>query len=187
MLKGQKRKEKLIQCIQCHLVFSIQNWWRHLRRHDAIEKNPKIPKPRRGVASTEEKEVKRRKRISETMKKNPNSGGLRVGSGRGKKQWYDSHIAGNVYLRSTYELEYAKWLDRNNIRWKQNLIKFPFNWEDSIRYYYPDFYLIDDDLFVEIKGYETEKDKAKWKDFPFKLKVLYKKDLLEMGLPIPKY
>lgn len=140
-----------------------------------------------GKASTEERELLRRQKISETMKKNPKSGGLREGSGRGKKQWYESPIAGKVYVRSSYELEYVKWLDENNIQWKGNLIKFPYEFEEKLRYYYPDFYLIESEEYVEIKGYKTKQDEAKWKDFPYKLKVLFKGDLLDMGLNISKW
>lgn len=71
---------------------------------------------------------------------------------------------------------------KNNILWKRNLIKFPYNWESSIHYYYPDFYLIESDEYVEIKGYKTDKDLAKWNDFPYKLTVLFGEDLKNLGL-----
>jgi hypothetical protein len=128
-----------------------------------------------------EKESERRKKISESMKKNPKCGGLREGSGRGKKVWYDSQIAGEVYLRSTYELEYVKWLDTNGIKWKPNLIKFPYEYKGKIHYYYPDFYLIDKDEYVEVKGFRTDKDLEKWKNFPYKLTVLMREDLRALG------
>jgi hypothetical protein len=147
-----------------------------------IKKKLRTHKKTRNV--TEKQELERRKKISKTMKNNPDVGGLREGSGRGVKQWYVSPIAGKVYLRSSYEIEYAKWLDNNNIQWKQNLIKFPYEWKNEIRFYYPDFYLIDLDKYVEIKGYKTEKDIAKWKNFPFELEVLFKQDLLKLGLNV---
>jgi len=137
-----------------------------------------------GVCDDSEKELIRRKKISNTMKANPNAGGLREGSGRGVKQWYNSPIAGNVYLRSTYELEYAKWLDRNNINWKQNYKKFPYEFKGDVKFYYPDFYLPDSDEYIEVKGYITEKDKCKWKFFPNKLIVLKFNDLILLGLNI---
>lgn len=115
------------------------------------------------------------------------AGGLREGSGRGKKCWYESKIAGRVYVRSTYELEYVKWLDSNNINWKGNKEKFEYQWEGKTRYYYPDFYLIDEDCYIEIKGFETKKDKEKWKCFPYKLKILKYKELKELGLNIKNY
>jgi hypothetical protein len=140
----------------------------------------------KGQAATIEKELERRQKISYTMKNNPEAGGLREGSGRGLKCWYESKIAGNVYIRSSYELEYVKWLDDNNIKWKANLIRFPYEFESKIRNYIPDFYLIDEDCYVEIKGYETEKDKAKQNQFPYKLKVLKYEDLYKLGLNIKK-
>jgi hypothetical protein len=135
-----------------------------------------------GHAKTEEAEVQRRLRISETMKNNPKAGGLREGSGRGKKCWYESSIAGRVYLRSTYELEYARYLDSISEKWIQNAQGFSYLYENQIRTYYPDFYLVDQDCYVEVKGFETHKDREKWSQFPHKLVVLKKEDLLALGL-----
>ena len=182
---NKKRKNIWVKCDHCGIEVTVQNIARHLHTHI----NPKIKKIRKfpGKANSEEAEQLRRQKISETMKKNPKAGGLRVGSGRGKKQWYESSIAGNVYIRSSYELEYVKWLDKNNIKWKSNLIKFPYYFAGKFRYYYPDFYLIDTEEYIEIKGYKTEQDIDKWKAFPYKLRVIFKQDLLNMGLDIPKW
>ena len=35
---------------------------------------------------------------------------------------------------------------------------------------------------VEIKGYETDKDKAKWSQFTLKLKILKGRELKELGI-----
>lgn len=42
------------------------------------------------------------------------------------------------------------------------------------------------DEYIEIKGYKTIKDEAKWSQFPShrKLRVLMKKELLELGVEI---
>lgn len=137
-----------------------------------------------GYANTAENEIIRRANISKSMSGNPKAGGMRYGSGRGKKQWYVSPIAGKVYLRSSYELAYVEWLDKNNVLWKQNHERFPYEWNKKKRFYYPDFFLIQDNCFVEIKGYETKQDKAKWKTFPHKLLVLKGHDLKKMGLNV---
>jgi hypothetical protein len=44
--------------------------------------------------------------------------------------------------------------------------------------------LVKEDIYVEVKGYENERDEAKWRDFPYKLIVLRKDDLLTLGLDI---
>ena len=134
----------------------------------------------RGVASNEQKEIERKRKISESMKANPLAGGLREGSGRGKKTWYESPIAGRVYLRSTYELAYVKYLDANQIKWKANTSSFEYVYEDKKRKYYPDFYLIDEDCYIEVKGFKTKQDEAKWKFFPHKLKILFEKEIKEL-------
>lgn len=133
---------------------------------------------------TIEIEINRRNKISETMKKNPNAGGYRIGSGRCKGFWYKSKYAGTVYLNGTYELEYAKYLDRNKIDWRKNTKKFPYEWQGKLRYYIPDFYLVKEKTYDEIKGFKTEKDEAKWKHFPHVLKIVFKNDLLKLGLNV---
>ena len=36
-------------------------------------------------------------------------------------------------------------------------------WNNSWHLYFPDFYLEDYNMYIEIKGYETERDQYKWK------------------------
>ena len=136
-----------------------------------------------GKAKTEETEKLRIEKIKQSISKNKLTGGIREGSGRGFKSWYNSPIAGLVYLRSTYELEYAKYLDSEGIQWKQNDRFFEYVYEGRKHKYYPDFYLVKDDLYVEIKGFKTKKDEAKWGSVS-NLKILFKKDLLELGIKI---
>jgi hypothetical protein len=110
------------------------------------------------------------------------TGGYRIGSGRCKGEWYESHIAGRVYLHSSYEVVYAKWLDKNEIQWKRNTDKFNYFFEGKEHFFIPDFYLITDDCYIELKGFKTIKDESKWRAFPHKLKILNDFDLYNMGL-----
>lgn len=128
-----------------------------------------------------------RNKISIAAKK-----GLKNGTWHTGNSWvgiieYNSHIAGKVFLMGKWELEYAKYLDCNNIRWIWNQERFKYESDElptKTGYYKPDFYLIDSDTYVEVKGYETKLDSDKWKCFPKKLKILRGKDLLELGLKI---
>ena len=67
-----------------------------------------------------------------------------------------------VMLDSTWELELAKSLDENNIKW---IRPKPIQWEDSknVKHnYFPDFYLSEYDIFVDPKNphaYNIQKDK----------------------------
>lgn len=174
-------------CPICGQEISPPNFKRHLKSHESkkLKKASLVGRIGVGKASTVEKEILRRQKISETMKKNPRAGGLRKGSGRGKKCWYQSPIAGRVYLRSTYELEYCRYLDQHKILWKQNTEGFEYIFEGKIHRYFPDFVILTEQpLYVEIKGFKRKNDEAKWKEFPHKLKVLYYNDLQKLGINV---
>ena len=174
-----------IKSPNAHAIKGCTTWNKGLTKNDSISilngslkiSNSLKIKPPTGIGKTNEIELERRRKISLKLKDHPNGGGLREGSGRGIKTWYESPIAGKVYLRSTYELAYVKYLDENKINWKQNLQSFNYIYEDKKRNYYPDFYLIDEDCYIEVKGFKTKQDEAKWKYFPYKLKILFGNDI----------
>ena len=119
------------------------------------------------------------KRISESIQKKVEEG-----------TWHTSlaknmHIEYNgVDLHGSWELAYAKYLDFNNIKWVRNKDSFLYVYEEKQRRYTPDFYLLDAEEYVEIKGFKTNKDIAKWKQFPSdkKLKILMKAELKELNI-----
>lgn len=117
------------------------------------------------------------------------NGTWNLGNSWVKRYEYQSLMNGKVYLMGKWELEYAKYLDSSGIKWERNTKKFRYvsdllpN-ESKIGYYIPDFYLVDEDSYVEIKGYETNLDHSKWEQFPMKLKVLRYHDLKNLGLKI---
>ena len=92
------------------------------------------------------------------------------------------HEYRGMKFNGKWELGYAIWLDTNNIKWRQVKETFVYVFEDEEHRYTPDYYLEDEQCYVEVKGYETPKDRAKWSQFPFKLKVLKGKELKELGI-----
>ena len=103
-------------------------------------------------------------------------------AGRCKKIKYKSKFAGEVLLDGNWELLFAIFLDKNNINWKRNKKRFLYkNENNESSFYTPDFFIDKYEIFIEIKGYETEKDRCKWRDFSEKLNIhpfLNKKDYL---------
>ncbi len=89
-----------------------------------------------------------------------------------------------VDLHCSWELAYAKYLDSNNIKWIRCKNSFPYIFENKLRRYTPDFYLIDSCEYVEIKGFKIPKDDAKWNQFPnhLKLTVLMENELKALGV-----
>jgi hypothetical protein len=93
-----------------------------------------------------------------------------------------THEYNGIKFMGMWELQYAKWLDQNNVKWRRPKEKFTYEFEEKQRFYTPDFYLIETQEYVEIKGYETEKDRAKWSAFPLKLKIIKGKELFKLEI-----
>lgn len=100
-------------------------------------------------------------------------GGCREGSGRSKSGWYKGYYCG-----SSYELAWIIYNIDHKIDFKRNIEGFEYTFEGVLHKYYPDF--IKEGVYYEIKGFKRKNDDAKFKYFPHKLKVLFKKDLKEI-------
>ena len=120
-----------------------------------------------------------RRKISETVHRHIDSGNWHVSLA--KNMWKEYN---GVKFHGSWEVEYAKWLNKNSIKWRRPIETFTYQFEGKSRRYTPDFYLLDEQIYVEIKGYETEKDRAKWSQFPLKHRVLKKKDLIDIGISV---
>ena len=70
-------------------------------------------------------------------------------------------IYNGIKFQGQWELDFYKWCESKNIDIERSTEWFEYNW-NGIRKYNPDFYIPSLDLYVEIKGYETDRDRAKW-------------------------
>jgi len=100
------------------------------------------------------------------MKANPNCGGLRKGSGRGKQGYYKGY-----WCDSSWELAWIIYSLDHNIIFERNKQGFEYKFENETHKYYPDF-ILEDGTYVEIKGYMTDQNKAKIEQFNGILRVL---------------
>jgi len=83
-----------------------------------------------------------------------------------------------IGFRSSWEVAYAKYLDKNKIKWLYELKVFDLG--DTT--YTPDFYLPETNEYIEIKGYWYRDTYKKFKKFKkqyskIKIKLLMEKDL----------
>lgn len=122
-----------------------------------------------GKGGTPEREELRKKKISETMSKNPNAGGYRKGSGRGHQGWYKG-----IYCDSSWELAYVYYHLENNLKIERCKETRKYIYNGKEHKYLPDF--ITKDGIFEIKGFSTEQSKEKSKQNP-DIKVLYYEDV----------
>jgi hypothetical protein len=132
-----------------------------------------------GIASTPEKEEMRKDKIRKKTIKRYDDGWMPK-AGRCKKILYESKICGNVSLDGTWELLLAEFLDNNNVDWKRNTKRFDYFFEDKWRHYTPDFYLPKINIYIEVKGYKTNMDEAKWNQFPETLFPMFKKEIMSI-------
>lgn len=69
-----------------------------------------------------------------------------------------------VKVQGTWQLKYAEYLNQNNISWirsrKINL-KYRLHQDDYLHTYYPDFYLPEQDVYIEIKGRYQQQQRIK--------------------------
>ena len=100
---------------------------------------------------------RRRDAMKSAVLKHPESYSGSNVNGRVKKIFYRG-----VFLDSKCEFDFVKWCENNNIEWEKNKKGFKYIWNGE-RTYFPDFYLVDLNLYVEIKGYQRERDEVKWK------------------------
>lgn len=110
------------------------------------------------------------KGMQSAVRNNPNSYSSSNINGRVKKVKYK-----NITLDSSWELKFAKWLDKNNIKWSRPENGFEYQW-NGLRIYYPDFYLPELDFYIEVKGYIRERDYFKWASIP-NILIISKKEI----------
>lgn len=92
-------------------------------------------------------------------------GGLREGSGRTKSEFRLNLLGDSILCQSSYESYFLDLCNKSGLLAVRCPYVFDYysSLDDAIRRYYPDFYLPEIDLIVEIKGYVTRRDLDKAK------------------------
>ena len=89
----------------------------------------------------------------------------------------------NISMRSTWEVNFAMWLDLSNIKWKYE----PKTFDLGDCTYTPDFYLPEFNSYIEIKGYFTDYARNKINKFKklynnINFKLYKERQLKQMGV-----
>lgn len=72
---------------------------------------------------------------------------------------------GGQFFRSAWEANYARFLNFLGLEWEYEPSTFQFPVKRGVLTYTPDFYLPNDDVWIEIKGWLRAKDKIRLKRF----------------------
>lgn len=86
------------------------------------------------------------------------------------------------YFDSNWEVLFVKYLDFKNIKWIRPKKSFDYLWNNENHKYFPDIYLPEYDLYIEIKGIPNERDYCKWKQFDGNLDIYDSLDLFNLGI-----
>lgn len=117
----------------------------------------KIGKPS-GKCLDPNKELERKKKISNSMKGNINWM-YNKHHGNSKQGWYKG-----IHCDSTWELAFLVYYKEHNLYIERCKKCYDFIWENKIHKYIPDF--ITNEGIIEIKGRKTKKSLEKEKQFP---------------------
>jgi len=121
-------------------------------------------------------------RTPEHRKRMAKFGGLKPNAGRCKHISYLCQNGDVVDIQGTWELKFVTFMDLGNIRWERNRVGYKYIFNDKDHLYFPDFFLPELDVYVEVKGYEIERDRHKWRQFPFKLLIVKKEEIEDLPL-----
>jgi hypothetical protein len=88
-------------------------------------------------------------------------------------------IVDGIKLQGQWEVDFYTWAKEKGLNPQRPTKAFKYTWNGE-RWYHPDFYIKSLDMYVEIKGYETERDRAKWLQFPEKLCIIKEREIKQI-------
>jgi hypothetical protein len=88
-------------------------------------------------------------------------------------------IVDGIKLQGQWEVDFYFWAKAEGLDPKRPTEAFQYEW-NGLRWYHPDFYIPSKDLYVEVKGYETDRDRVKWLTFPKKLRIIKEAEIKQI-------
>lgn len=162
--KGKRAGNQYTKAKSLGLTFTIAESTRQ-KLSEANKKRKMSPEARE----------KHKQSMAKAVEKHPNS--YLYGNSRKAKRY----LYNNIMCQGTWELDFCKWCFDHQIKIERGT-SFPYEWNGTIRKYFPDFYLPDLNLWIEVKGFETERDCAKWKSFPHSLVIIREQEIKSIRL-----
>lgn len=207
ILSSKERKSTPIECPICTKMFAniykmsahkghcvgnksrtdhLEQWWGWNR---GLTKETSIGVARSALATSKRMKGKSgRKTSSETKRKqsiarqkyletHPNNG----------VSWYDVQCGTEIKkVQGAWEKKVADWLNTNNIRWERTKLKFC-----NYRQYTPDFYLPEQNFYIEVKGFWRDRDIHKMylvlDENNVDIRYVDKTNLSSLNLDLPRF
>lgn len=161
------KKEYTYECLACKKSFSVTGAFNTSTRQYCSK-------------SCRAKHLPRQPHTAETKAKLSHAASLQCKRYKGKHLY--TGPKGSIYMKSSWEVKYANWLDAQNQGWTYEP-KFTLS---NNYIYLPDFQL-SDGVIIEIKGYMRPDAEVKWHMFEveypqIKKHLLRKEDLVKIGI-----
>ena len=160
-LKGTKRPE--------HVIEALRLTGKRTRSKEECEYRSELfsgeNNPMYDKKHTEESLKKMRIAAKKNVRRGKDSNFYGKPPKHGRGSWYECKDGSKVWMRSSWEVRFAKYLDDNNIDWLYEIKKFPIHYLDKDGTYTPDFYLIKENKYIEIKGWWRDDAKVKYDSF----------------------
>lgn len=121
---------------------------------------------------TEESKRKLSASMKQAVENNPES---YTSSNRGRTKQI---IVDGIKFQGQWEVDFYLWAKAHNLNPTRPTKAFHYEWNGT-RSYHPDFY-IQSVGYIEVKGYETDRDRAKWNQFPKELFVVREKAIKDI-------
>lgn len=162
-LKGTKRPQNVLDALKKANIGRIKTKKELDYRSELMsgEKNPMF-----GKTHTEESIIKMKEFQKKNLSirgKNSNFYGKKPKHGIG--EWYICNDGSKIWMRSSWEIKFAKYLDKYNIEWLYEPKLFDITYNNKEGTYSPDFYIIKEKKFIEIKGWWRDDAFAKYSSF----------------------
>lgn len=132
--------------------------------------------------NTHSPEVKKRirKSMQGAVRDSPESYSAENVCGRVKRIKVVDSFGTQTTVHGRWERDVATFFNERAIRWRNDVQGFSYQWKGREHLYFPDFYLPDFDVYVEVKGFERSRDRAKWSSFPKPLILIRKPEIREI-------
>lgn len=136
-------------------------------------------KKRNSVMWTKDKRLEHSEKMKNAVKTNPDSYSKNNVSGRVKMYEIQSTY-GITKVKGKWELAVAEWLNKNGIKWTNDVAPYSYFWNSRWHLYFPDFLLVNENTLIEVKGYERERDRCKWDAVDKRLIVVKEKEMEDL-------
>lgn len=158
------------QALGGHVVMCSEN-------PDVEETRSRIAEANRGKTHPDAVKDRIRQSMQEAVDANPDSYAAGNVCGRTERIQVKTSNGTETSVHGKWERDVARFLNRHEIQWTNAVSGFPYLWKDGEHQYFPDFRLPARECYIEVKGYERDRDHAKWAAFPEPLIVIRRAEI----------